>query len=117
MIRVVMFGSLFLSAIACVDTTVTRPYEEREMTVREIRGKLSAGDFLRKLEASKQIDKLEGEERLQVLLVLSEDPEASTRLLAARKLAKIDDPRARARLDRMAKKDPDPDVRTLCSRP
>ena len=115
MIRVVMFGSLFLSAIACVDTTVTRPYEERDMTVREIRKKLTSGDFRQKLEASKQIDKLEVEERLSVLLVLSEDAEASTRLLAVKKLAKIEDSRAQARLERMSKDDPDELVRELAS--
>ncbi len=98
MVRLLLLGLILLSSNGCVDTTVTRPYQEEDLTIREIRKKLQSGDFRQKLEASKQIDKLAVEEKLRVLIILSQDAEASTRLLAVKKLAKIEDPRAEARL-------------------
>ena len=111
----VLFGLLLLGGFGCVDTTVTRPYQEEDLTIKEIRQKLQSGDFRQKLEASKQIDKLPIEERLRVVTVLSVDPAASTRLLAVKKLAKIEDPRSRARLEKMSKEDPDSVVRELAA--
>ncbi|MDP6957621.1 MAG: HEAT repeat domain-containing protein [Planctomycetota bacterium] len=111
----VLFGLLLLGGFGCVDTTVTRPYQEEDLTIKEIRQKLQSGDFRQKLEASKQIDKLPLEERLRVVTVLSVDPAASTRLLAVKKLAKIEDPRSRIRLEKMSKEDPDPVVQELAA--
>jgi hypothetical protein len=100
-----------------VDPTVTQPFVERDLTTDEIRAKMASGDFKQVLEASKQIDKLDPAERLRVLLKLADDPQASTRLLAVRKLRAMDDPRARERLDAMAKGDPDADVRDAAAAP
>ncbi len=111
----VLFGILLLGGFGCVDTTVTRPYQEEDLTIKEIRQKLQSGDFRQKLEASKQIDKLPLEERLRVVTVLAVDPAASTRLLAVKKLAKIEDPRSRARLKKMSNEDLDPVVRELAA--
>lgn len=100
----------------CADTSVDKPYPTAELQAKEVREKLRSSDFRQRLEGSKQIDKLEPEERLQVLLILSKDPQASTRLLAGKKLRGIADPRAKARLAEM-RNDPDPDVRQLAEEP
>lgn len=111
-----ILSSVLLFAVAgCVDTTVTRPYQEEDLTVKEIRKKLQSGDFRQKLEASRQIDKLPLEERVRVALILSEDGVASTRLLAVKKLGRMEDSRSRNRLEVLAKEDPDPVVRELAS--
>lgn len=98
-----------------VDPTVKEPYKAKDLTVDEIRAKLQSGDFRQRLEATKQIDSLPSDEKLRVLLVLADDPQPSTRLLAVKKLRAIDDPQARAKLEQIAKNDPDPDVRELAA--
>ncbi len=100
----------------CADTSVDKPYRKPELAAEEVRRKLASGDFRQRLEASKQIDKLAPEEKLQVLLILSKDPQASTRILAVKKLRELSDPRAKERLAEMAKSDSDPDVRELAGR-
>lgn len=97
------------------DPTAKEPYKKRDLTVEEIRAKLKSADFKQRLEASAQIDKLDPEEKVQVLLVLADDPVASTRILAVKKLVPLQDPRARAKLEHVAKSDPDADVRDLAA--
>jgi HEAT repeat protein len=102
---------LLLFLVGCSDPTVKEPYQQKDLTVEEIRAKLKSEDFKHRLEASKQIDKLPSEEKLLVLLNLAADPEPSTRLLAVKKLQAVDDPRARQKLEQLAQSDPDTDVR------
>lgn len=102
-----------LLLLGCVDTTADRPYRERDLAVDEIRAKLASEDFHERLEASKQIERLDPAEKFRVLLVLADDPNPATRLLAVQKLKPI--AAARDRLARMAKEDPDPDVRDLAA--
>ena len=109
-------GGLWLSLGGChVDTEVTKPYAQRSLATEEIRAMLASGDFKQRLEASRQVDKLEPQERLTVLLELAQDPDAAARLLAVKKLKEVDDPRARETLTKMAKDDPDPNVRELAA--
>ncbi len=108
--------ALPLAILGCrYDPTAKEPYKKRDLTVEEIRAKLKSSDFKQRLEASAQIDKLDPEEKIQVLLVLADDPVASTRLLAVKKLSPLQDARARAKLERLAKDDPDADVRDLAA--
>jgi HEAT repeat protein len=100
-----------------VDTQITEPHRERDLKLEEIRAMLKSGDFTKKLEASKQIDKLPAEEKLRTLLELSADAEPATRILSVRKLKAIDEPRAKAALARLAKEDPDDTVRELAGTP
>ncbi len=98
--------------VACsIDRDITRPVELRDLTTDEIRIKINSPDFKDKLEADRQIDKLEVEERRRILLKLSTDPDAPVRLIAAKHLKKIDHPEAHAALRRMAQEDPDETVR------
>jgi hypothetical protein len=107
-------GGLWLSASGCqVNTQVTEPYRERKLAADEIRSMLRSDDFKQRVEASKQIDSLAGEDKLAVLLDLARDPDAATRLLAVKKLKGVDDPRARQALADLGKNDPDPTVRDL----
>ena len=107
---------LALAAGACVDRTVTHPPREVDLTVEEIRTKLQTGSFRDKLEARKQIAKLEDGERFRVLQALSEDPAASTRTIAVGELGKmLPHAGALARLTEMAAEDPDETVRELAA--
>ncbi len=104
---------LFVNRGALVDKSITEPYVEKDLPVEEIKTKLLSGDLTQKIAARKQINKLEPEEKLRVLLVLADQPEATVRLLAVRELLWIDDPKAVSKLKSLAKNDPDPDVREL----
>ena len=95
-----------------VDGTVAQPVEHRDLALDEIRGMLKSGDFKQKLEASKQIDKLPLDDRLRVLDGLAADPDQAVRLMAAKKLKTIDDPRAKATLEKL-KNDADADVKAM----
>ena len=106
-------GYWFYKKRAQVDKTVTQPYVAKDLTTEEVRSRLKSGDFKERLEAGKQIDKLEPEEKLRVLLKLAEDVDAPARLLAAKKLLKIEDARAKKKLEQMAKEDSDPDIREM----
>lgn len=108
-------GGVWIFHSGCIDSSVTQPYQEKDLTLDEIRSKFQSGDFKQKLEAGKQIDKLEPSEKLRVLLTLSKEQDPPTRVLAVKKLKPIDDPRARETLERLAKEDPDPTVRQLAS--
>ncbi|GEM_PF-3434001 len=100
-----------------VDLAVSQPYVEKDLTTDEIRSKLGSGEFKQVQEATKQIDKLEPEERLRVLLKLAEDPQSPIRLRAVKKLRALDDPRAKTKLEKMAREDSDADVRELAGTP
>ena len=108
-------GIWFLSCGCHVDSSVAEPYRERDLELRDIRLMLRSGDFKRTLEASKQIDKLAPEEKVRFLLELSESPEAPIRIVAVKKLRVLDDPRAKDRVARMAKDDPDSTVRQIAN--
>ncbi len=95
-----------------VDPTVSKPIEHRDLALDEIRGMLRSGDFKQRLEASKQIEKLPLDEKLRVLDGLAVDPDPAVRLMAAKKLRSIDDPRAKATRETL-KNDADPDVRAM----
>ena len=96
-----------------IDTAVTEPYKERELRLVEIQNMVKSGDFKQQLEASKQIDKLEPADKLQIVRRLADDPDPAVRLIAVKKLRTMDEPEAREMLGRLAAKDPDPDVRSL----
>lgn len=101
--------------LGCVDSSVTQPYEAKDLTLEEIREKLASKDFKEKLEAKKQIDKLEPEERVRILLALAQDRSPATRIIAAQKLRALDDPRAKTAVARLAQEDPDPTVREVAA--
>ena len=107
----VFTAGLFLFAACGVDPTVKEPYKARVFTADEIRAKLNSGDFRQRLEATKQIDSLQPEEKLALLLLLADDPQPSTRLLAVKKLKTLPDSAAKEKLQQIARSDPDPDVR------
>lgn len=116
LLAAVAVGAAWLLSSGCqIDRQVTEPYREPTLTGAEILTMLASGDFKQTLEASKQIDRLASEEKLAVLLDLARDQNAATRLLAVKKLADVDDPRARKALADMAKDDPDPTVRELAA--
>ncbi|MBI2930832.1 MAG: HEAT repeat domain-containing protein [Planctomycetes bacterium] len=94
-----------------IDPTVAQPYKERDLKAEEIRTMLTGGDFKQKMEAQKQIDKLEPEEKLGLLVTLSNDSDPAVRLIAIKKLRPIEDARAKERLAQMAKEDPNEMVR------
>lgn len=96
-----------------IDTAVSEPYKERDLRLVEIQNMVKSGDFKQQLEASKQIDKLEPADKLQICRVLAGDSDPAVRLLAVKKLRPMNDPEAREILGRLASKDPDPDVRNL----
>jgi HEAT repeat protein len=96
-----------------VDKSVTDPVRERNLVTEEIRSMLKSGDFKARLEASRQIDKLGQEEKINVLIDLARDSDPAARILAAKKLNEIDDPRAKETLAKLAKEDPDPEVREM----
>jgi hypothetical protein len=98
-----------------VDTEITKPVERRDLASEEVRTKLKSPDFKEKLEAERQIDKLEPGERRRLLLELARNREAPVRLIAAKHLRKLSDDEVRALLRRMAKEDPDPAVREILS--
>lgn len=98
-----------------VDKTVAQPYQKPNLSVDEIKAKLISKDNKQILEATQQIDKLPAEEKLQALLKLSEVPETPARLRAVKLLRKIDDPRAKERLQKLAMEDPDEDIRDLAA--
>lgn len=100
---------------ACgVDYTVTDMPEEQDLTTDEIRTKLKSGSFREKLEARKQIGKLEREPRLKVLRALATDDDRPTRTIAIQELgALLPDPGARETLAQLARDEPDPDLRAL----
>jgi hypothetical protein len=107
------FG-LWLHLGGChIDTSVTEPHRERDLRLVEIQNMARSGDFRQILEASKQIDKLEPADKLQILGWLADDPDPAVRLLSVKKLRTMNEPEARATLARLASKDPDPDVRSL----
>ena len=104
---------LFVNRDALIDRSLTVPYVEKNLTAEEIRTKLLSGDLLQKIAARKQIDKLEPEKKLRVMLVLADKSDAIVRLLAAKELRKIDDPKAVAKLAWLAENDPDETVREV----
>ena len=105
-------GTAWLATSGChVDRDVTEPHRERSLMAEEIKRMLKSGDFKDRLEAAGQIDKLGAEEKLAVLLELAADADTAARILAARKLHDVDEPRAREALGRLAKDDADPEVR------
>jgi hypothetical protein len=115
-LAVLIGGIVWLSASGCqVDKEVTQPYQERSLATDEIKDMLKSADFKQRLEASKQIDQLPPQERLGVLLELTSDPDAATRLLAVKKLKTLTDPRAKSRLAELATDDPDQTVRELAA--
>lgn len=103
----------FVNRAALMDSSVTEPYVEKDLTTDEIREKLLSGDLKQKLAAAKQIEKLAAEEKLRVLLKLSEDDSVTSRLMAVKKLRKIEDPRAKEKVKWLAENDPDELVRQL----
>ena len=107
----------FVNRDMLIDSSLTEPYVEKDLTTEEIRSKLLSGGLKQKLEASKQIDKLPPEEKIRVLLKLSEGDATTSRLMAVKKLRPIDDPRVKERLKWLAENDPDPLVRTLAGSP
>jgi HEAT repeat protein len=107
-------GAVYVALGGChVDTSVTEPHRERDLAADEVRAMLAGGDFAKKVEAGRQIDKLPPADRLRILLRLADDPDPAVRLLAARKLRAIDDPAAKATLARLATDDPDETVREI----
>jgi hypothetical protein len=96
-----------------VDRDITKPPEKRDLKADEIRAKLTGSDFKEKLEAEKQIDKLEPDEKRRILLGLSGDADPAVRLIAVKHLRRLDHPDARAALEKLAAGDPDPTVREL----
>jgi hypothetical protein len=104
---------LFVNRDALIDRSLTEPYVEKDLKAEEIRTKLLSGDLLQKIAARKQIDKLEPEKKLRVMLVLADKSDAIVRLLAAKELRKIDDPKAVAKLAWLAENDPDETVREV----
>jgi hypothetical protein len=96
-----------------VDREISKPVEKRDLTQDEIRAKLTSGEFKDKLAGEKQIDKLGLDEKLRILLGLSQDPDPAVRLIAVKHLAKMDHPDARQKLAQLAQSDPDPTVRDL----
>jgi HEAT repeat protein len=105
-------GTAWLATSGCnVDRSVTEPHRERNLMVEDIRRMLKSGDFKDRLEAARQIDKLGDDEKVTVLLELAQDPDPAARILAARKLRDLDEPRATEALARLASEDADPDVR------
>jgi hypothetical protein len=113
--RVVGAALLAGLLVACgVDYTVTDMPEEQDLTSTEIRTKLKSGSFREKLEARKQIGKLEREPRLQVLRALATDPDAPTRTIAIQELGvMLPDPAAQETLELLAREDADPNLRAL----
>ncbi len=103
----------FVNRDALIDNSLTEPYVEKDLTTEEIRSKLLSGGLKQKLAASKQIDKLPAEEKLRVLLKLSEGSETTSRLMAVKKLRSIEDSRAKERLKWLSENDPDALVREL----
>ena len=107
----------FVNRDMLIDSSLTEPYVEKDLTTEEIRSKLLSGGLKQKLEASKQIDKLPPEEKIRVLLKLSEGDATTSRLMAVKKLLPIDDPRVNERLNWISENDPDALVRTLAGSP
>ncbi len=106
--------ALSVGAGCVVDYTVDEPPEARDLTTEEIRTALRTGSFRDKLEARKQIGKLEREQRLAVLGSLVADPDLPTRTIAVQELGKLlPDPGARETLEQVAAADADPGLRTL----
>jgi len=103
----------FVNRDMLIDHSLTEPYVEKDLTTEEIRTKLLSGGLKQKLEASKQIDKLPAEEKLRVLLKLSEGEATTSRLMAVKKLRSIEDSRAKERLKWLSENDPDALVRQL----
>lgn len=90
--------------------------EEQDLTTSEIRTKLKSGSFREKLEARKQIGKLEREPRLKVLGALATDDDRPTRTIAVQELSvMLPDPAARELLQQLAAEDADPDIRALAA--
>lgn len=113
-VTVAAAAGAWLAVSSCsIDPTVKEPYKERDLQAKEIRAMLTSGDFMKQREASRQIEKLEPEERLRILTTLSKDADAPVRLIAVKNLHKIDDPRAKETLAKLAKDDPDETVREL----
>jgi len=115
-LRAVLAAALVAGALAgCgVDYTVTEMPEEQDLTTAEIRSKLKSGSFREKLEARKQIGKLEREPRLQVLRALAADEDRPTRTIAIQELGvMLPDPGAQETLEQVAREDADPDLRAL----
>ena len=114
-LTIVAVGLWLLSGGCSVDREISKPVEKRDLTLDEIRTKLASSDFKQKLDAEKQIDKLEAEEKCRILLGLSREPDAAVRLIAVKHLAKLERPDARARIGEIAKDDPDPTVREFAA--
>ena len=96
-----------------IDREITKPPETRDLRREEICAKLQSPDFKHKLEAEKQIDKLEPVEKRRILLALSSDSDPAVRLITVKHLARIDDSEARERLTEIATSDPDATVREI----
>ena len=104
---------LGLLVVACTDPTVHKMPEFKDLQVNQIKVMLKSPDFKKKLEAQRQIKKLPVPARIALLGHLLKEKELATRLLAARLLAAVSDPKAKAMVQAVAKNDPNPIVRKL----
>ena len=97
---------------------LTKPVDQVDLPIAEIREKLLNGNFREKMTARRQIGKLEPPQRLAVLQALAGDEDKKARLIAASELGKMaeeqDSEDARAVLRRM-RDDADEIVRTTAT--
>ncbi len=108
-------GTWMVAGGCTINTEITKPHREHDLRRDEIRALLESGDFQRKLDASRQIDKLEPDEKLDVLQGLARHRDPAVRLMAVKRLRTIDDPRARETLAALAAEDADDTVRELAA--
>ncbi len=99
---------------AACDLSVTekkqRPFD-RPLTSAEIVAQLRSANFREKLEARRELGRLDPETRLRVLRRLLADEEVASRLLAVQELTNVPGAEARALLQQTASGDADATVR------
>jgi HEAT repeat protein len=89
--------------------------EHKNLQVEEVKKLLKGGDFKAKIEARRQIDNLEPEDKLLTLIELMKEDDVNARLIAVKLLTSIKDKRATAALEKAAKEDKDETVRSIAA--
>lgn len=108
----VVLALVFLAAgCGTVDKTVTQKPGQSNLTADQIKAKLTSGKFSEVQEARKQLDKLAVPDRVALLTGLLNDTKPAVRLVAVAELKKVNDPKAKDALAKVAASDPDPEVK------
>ena len=114
-VLLIMFFLLF--ATSCIDKSITEPPKHKNYSIQEIKTKLLGNNFRAKLDARKQIKKLNLKDKLNLFDKLLKEGDMPSRMLAIGELAKLlPNDSAKSMLEQAAKSDPNQSIKKQAKR-